>query len=292
MIRLIFPGGCLTSAQLKAVAHISSELQSDSAGITPQQDLRLQDLPADRVPDVLRRLAEAGITAEQGPAAAQAAPSAGFSDTPDQAGVYEQGQPGLFTLAVPVLAGRLSSAQMRKLADLTERYAGGSLQLAPRQKLLISNVPKERVAQVLEGLESVDLRVAVSSYHRGFTSCAEGAESRARELVSYLEKQVPLEDPFRIHLAGGDCVCGISPPAQIALRGTQVSVEDRMIEAYDVSVLAQPAASANGVPGPQVKYRLERLLTHYKRGREPAESFDQFCRRLGPEELARLLSEE
>ena len=293
MIRLTFPDGCLTSAQLKAVAQIASEFQSDSADFTPHRDLRLRGIPADRMEAAARRLTEAGISLEQEASAEpEAATAPDSSNAPDQAGVYEQPQAGLFTLAVPVFAGRFSVSQMRKSADLSERYAGGSLQLAAHQKLLVLNVPKERVVQVLEGLEAVDFRVAVSSYYRGFTACAEEAEGRARELVSYLEKQVPLEEPLRIHLSGLSCDCGALPPVQIVLRRTKVQVEDRIIEVYDLVIPVQPETAVTGIPAGQLKYRLEKLLTGYKRGRQPPESFNQFCQRAGPEELARLLCEE
>lgn len=269
MLRLILPGGRLTSVQLKAVAQSASELGYESAALTPARVLSVQETPA-------------------------GCPGLDVSAPPDSdcVGVREQEQPGLFTVGVPVLAGRFSLSQMKKTADLVERYADGQLQATSRQQLLLLNVPKERVAQVLEGLESVDLRIAASVYRRGLTACAEGVEQRARELLEHLESRVPLKEPLRIHLSAGGCNCEQVLEAEIGLRATRVQVEERMIEAYDLSVDERPVPAARGIPAGLVKYRLENLLVRYKRDRQPAESLREFCRRVGDEEVDRLLSGE
>jgi ferredoxin-nitrite reductase len=284
MLRLILPGGRLTSVQLKAVAQAASELEREFITLTPSRAL---DLPAEFLP----RLAEAGLSTRDLPAGCPGLETDAAQD-PDCVGVREQEQPMLFTIGVPVPAGRLSASQARKAADLAERYAGGLLQLTSRQNLLLPDVPKERVAQVLEGLESVDLRVAASVYRRGLTACAEGVEERARELLDHLESRVPLKEPLRIHITAGACNCEQALEAEIGLRAARIQVEERMIEAYDLSVDAQPVPGAGGIPAGLVKYRLENLLVRTKRDRASGESIREFFRRIGDEEVARLLSGE
>ena len=291
MLRLIPPGGRLTSSQLKAIAQIASELELEFAALTPGRALDLPGISASQAAELLPKLAEAGLSAQEVPAGCPGLEAASAPD-PDCVGVREQEQTDLFTIGVPVPAGRLSLSQMRKAADLAERYAGGSLRITSRQNLLLPDVPKERVVQLLEGLESVDLRVAASVYRRGLTVCAGGVEDRAKELLDYLERQVPLKEPLRIHISEGGCNCERVLEAEIGLRATRVQAEERMIEAYGLSVDGSPVLGAPPIPAGLVKVRLENLLVRYKRDRGSGEPFREFCRRLGGEELARLLSEE
>ena len=290
MLRLTLPGGGLTSLQLKAVAQIASELELEFSFLTPGRSLDLSGISAGPIAGLIPRLAEAGISAAEIPAGCPGLDAASAVD-PDGVGVREQPEPGLFTIGVPVLAGRFSVNQMRKAADVAERHADGKLQLTSRQNLLFLNVPKDKVLQVMEGLESVDLKVAASIYRRGLTACAEGSEERARGLVEHLEKQVPLKEPVGIHFSAGACNCEQVLAAEIGLRATQIQVEDRMIDAYQLAVDGRPV-SVPALPAGMAKVRLENLLVRWKRDRAPGESFREFSRRTGDEEIARLLSEE
>ena len=282
MLRLIPPGGGLTSVQLKVIAQIASELELESVTLTPGRALDLRGISAGQTAGVLSRLAEAGLSVQEVPAGCPGLEAATKPD-PDLVGVREQEQPGLFTIGVPVLAGRLSISQTRKAADLAERYAGGRLQLTSRQNLLLLDVPKERVVQLLEGLESVDLRVAASVYRRGLTACADGVEERARELLDYLESRVPLKEPLRIHFSAGECGCERALESEVGLHVGEV---------YRLSVDGSPVLGLPAIPAGLIKYRLEKLLVRYKKDRGPGEPFREFCRRIGGEELSRLLSDE
>ena len=259
MLRLTLPGGGLSSLQLKTVAQIASELELEFFVLSTGRALDLPGLSAGRTVGLLPRLAETGFSAQELPAGCPGMASSAVPD-PDGVGVREQDSGGLFTVGVPVLAGKLSAAQMRKAADLAERHADGRLRITSRQHLLLLNVPKEKVIQVLEGLESVGLRVAASVYRRGFTACAEVAEERACGLLDYLEKQVPWKDPLRIHISDGGCNCEQLLEAEIGLRSAHVQSEDRMIDAYQCAVGGRPVPEAPAVPAGLVKYRLEKLL--------------------------------
>ena len=291
MLRLTLPGGGLTSLQLKAVAQIASELEFEFSLLTPSRALDLPGLSASQAAGLLPRLAEAGLSAQDLPAGCAGMEAAVVPD-PDCVGVREQEQAGFFTIGVPVLTGKLSIGQMRKAADVAERYADGKLRLTSRQNLLFLNVPKERVLQMLEGLESVDLRVAASVYRRGLTACAGGVEERAGGLLDYLEKQVPLKEPVGIHFSAGGCNCEQVLGAEIGLRVAQIQGEDRMIDAYHLAVDGRSIPGLPDIPAGMIKYRLENLLVHWKRDRASGEPLREFCRRTGDEELARLLSEE
>ena len=224
----------------------------------------------------------------------------------DHTGVHEQKQPGLFTVGVPILAGRISGAQMRRIADAAERHGDGRVRLTNRQNILMANIPQDRVAQVLEGLESVGLKVRESPIFRGVLACT-GIEfcrfavtetkTRAKELVGYLDQRVPLEEPLRIHVSGCPNTCAQSPIAQIGLQGSRTQVEGRAVESYDVAVGGQLGAErafnhfvVRKIPAAELKFRLEHLLIGYKRQRRQGESFNGFCSRVGDEVVAGLLN--
>ena len=226
----------------------------------------------------------------------------------DHVGVHEQKQPGLFYVGVPVLIGRITGPQMRKVADLAERHGNGTIRLTVRQNLLISHIPQEKVASVLEGLDSVGLNVKVSPIHRGLVTCT-GIEfcklavtetkARAREIVQYLETSVLLEEPLRIHVTGCPNTCAQSPIAHIGLQGSRVTVEGQPVETYDVAIGGQLGEGRSfnhfvvrKIPAGEVKVQLERLLLGYKRLRQPGESFNAFCGRVGDEGVTQLLSGE
>ena len=223
----------------------------------------------------------------------------------DHVGVHEQKQPGLFYVGVPVLIGRISGPQMRKVADLAERHGDGSIRLTVRQNLLILNVPKDRVANVLEGLESVQLRVNASPILRGVLTCTGNefcklavteTKARAQEIVEYLETRVHLEEPLRIHVTGCPNTCAQSPIGHIGLQGSKAKGGEETVEAYDVAVGGQLGRDrafnhyvVRKIPAAEIKLRLEQLLLGYKKLRKNGESFNGFCQRIGDEGVAKLL---
>ncbi len=226
----------------------------------------------------------------------------------DHVGVHEQKQPGLFYVGVPVPVGRITGGQMRKVAELAERHGNGTVRLTVRQNLLILNIPRDRVAAVLEGLESVELKVNASPILRGVLACT-GIEfcrlavtetkARAMEIVRYLESRVALEEPLRIHVTGCPNTCAQSPIAHIGLQGSQTKVGDQTVESYDVAVGGQLGRDRafnhfvlRKIPATEVKVRLERLLLGYKRNRNPGELFNDFCKRVGDQTVVKLLSAE
>ncbi|MBI3317882.1 MAG: nitrite/sulfite reductase [Candidatus Omnitrophica bacterium] len=224
----------------------------------------------------------------------------------DHVGVHEQKQPGLFYVGVPVLVGRITGNQMRKVADLAERHGDGTIRLTVRQNLLILNISKEKVGNVLEGCEGVGLSVSASPVLRGVLACT-GIEfcklavtetkARAREIVRYLEARVRLEEPLRIHVTGCPNTCAQSPIAHIGLQGSKVKAGDQMIEAYDVALGGQLGKDrafnrfiVRKIPAAEIAERLTQLLLGYKKLRRPGELFNDFCKRLGDEGCASLLS--
>ena len=226
----------------------------------------------------------------------------------DHVGVHAQKQPGAYYIGAPVLVGRITSPQMKKVADLSRRYSDGkAIRLTNRQNLILLNVPEAHVEKVLAGLAGAGLSINAHPVRRSVVTCT-GTEfcklaitetkARSRQIVEYLEKRVPLEEPLRLHITGCPNACAQYQIGHIGLMGSKTKVDGQVVDAYDIFVGGQMGASAHfnhpivrKVPATDCAKRLERLLLEYQRQRKPREPFNDWCRRTGDEALARLLTE-
>ena len=238
--------------------------------------------------------------------------SADFQEPPDayrdHVGVHAQKQAGRYYIGAPVLVGRITSAQMKKVADLCRRYGDGkTIRLTNRQNILILNVPEANVEKVLTGLSEVGLSINAHPVRRSVVTCT-GTEfcklaitetkARSRQIVEYLEKHVRLEEPLRLHVTGCPNACAQHQIANIGLMGSKTKVDGQVVDAYDIFVGGQMGRGATfnhpilrKVPATECAERLEKLLLGYKAQRKGKESFNDWCKRVGNEELVKLLTE-
>ncbi len=225
----------------------------------------------------------------------------------DHVGVHAQKQPGLYYIGAPVLVGRITAAQMHKVADLSRRYGDGkTIRLTNRQNILVLNIPEAHVERALTGLSEVGLSVNAHPLRRSVVTCT-GIEfcklaitetkARSKEITEYLEQRVPLEEPLRLHITGCPNACAQYQIAHIGLMGSKTKVDGQIVDAYDFFVGGRLGAQASfnhavlrKVPAAECKYRLEQLLLGYKRSRSAGETFQAWCERVGDAEVARLLS--
>jgi sulfite reductase (ferredoxin) len=236
---------------------------------------------------------------------------AGFEEPPDayrdHVGVHAQKQPGRFYVGAPVLVGRITSAQMKRVADLCRRYGDGrTIRLTNRQNVLLLNVPEANVEKILGGLAEAGLSINAHPVRRSVVTCT-GTEfcklaitetkARSRQIVEYLEKRVGLEEPLRLHITGCPNACAQYQVAHIGLRGAKVKVDGQVVDAYDILVGGQLGRGAafnhavlRRVPATECARRLEQLLLGYKRSRQEREPFNAWCARVGDGEVARLLA--
>ena len=225
----------------------------------------------------------------------------------DHVGVHAQKQPGLYYIGAPVLVGRITSPQMKKVADLCRRYGDGkTIRLTVRQNLLLLNVPERNVEKALSGLADVGLSINAHPVRRSLVTCT-GTEfcklaitetkARSRQIVEYLEKRVQLEEPLRLHITGCPNACAQYQTGHIGMMGSKVKVDGQIVDAYDFLVggrLGRGAAFNHAVlrkvPATECAKRLEQLLLSYTRQRKPREPFADWCARVGDAEVVKLLS--
>ncbi len=226
----------------------------------------------------------------------------------DHMGVHAQKQVGLYYIGAPVLVGRITSSQMKRVAELCRRYGDGkTVRLTIRQNILLLNVPESNVEKVLAGLADVGLSVNAHPVRRSVVTCT-GTEfcklaitetkARSRQIVEYLEKRVPLDEPLRIHITGCPNACAQYQIGNIGMMGCKTKVDGQLIDAYDIWVGGQMGRGASfnhvvqrKVPAAECAKRLEGLLLGFKKQRKDRESFNDWCKRVGDQELVKLLTE-
>jgi sulfite reductase beta subunit-like hemoprotein len=224
-------------------------------------------------------------------------------------GVHAQQQRGLYYIGAPVLVGRITSPQMKKVAELSKRYGDGkTIRLTVRQNLLLLNVPEANVEKVLNGLSEAGLSINAHPVRRSVVTCT-GTEfcklaitetkARSRQIVEYLEKRVPLDEPLRLHITGCPNACAQYQIANIGLMGSKTKVDGQVVDAYDILVGGQVGQGASfghavlrKVPATECAKRLERLLLEFKKARKGREAFNAWCARVGDGAVAKLLGEE
>jgi len=241
----------------------------------------------------LRRAA--GITLEPRPTA----------DKHGHIGVHAQKQAGLSYLGIVLPVGRITSEQMRGLAEIAERFGSGTLRLTVWQNLLISDVADQDVGVCIAALQAMGIGVEASAIRRGLVACtgnagckfaASNTKGHALRLADYLEARLAVDLPINIHLTGCHHSCAQHYVGDIGLLACKVEQGEDSVEGYHVYIGGGAASTneqamareyARSVPFDEVPPLIEKLLRTWLRHRAgPTETFFEFCRRSELQALA------
>jgi ferredoxin-nitrite reductase len=146
-------------------------------------------------------------------------------------------------LVIPL--GKLTSQQIKQLANLAEVYGDRTLRLTPWQNLLIPNIPNSKIAELKTKI--TDLGLSYSPNHpysalvacTGNTGCASSAtdtKNHALALAKYFEDKSILNQPVNIHFTGCSKSCAQNTMSDITLLGTLIPKGDRTVEGYHVYI--------------------------------------------------------
>jgi sulfite reductase (ferredoxin) len=227
----------------------------------------------------------------------------------DHLGVHNQKQAGLYYIGAPVLRGRITPLQLRKVAELADVQGDGHVRLTVQQNILLINISEERVNQVANELNLAGLPVSVSAFARGTVACT-GSEfcklaltetkGFARWLSRELEERLPaFEEQIKLHITGCPNSCGQHWIADIGIEGKKIKVGGKMADAYyfcvggsvgQIASIARPVGyrcAATDVPD-----AIERLLGAFTNGRDQSETLREFLARHSNEELRTILAGE
>jgi ferredoxin-nitrite reductase len=225
-----------------------------------------------------------------------------MADKHGHIGVYAQKQAGLNYLGLVLPVGRLTSEQMRGLAEIAERFGSGTLRFTVWQNLLISDVADRDVGVAIAAINALGLGVEASAIRRGLVACtgnagckfsASNTKGHALRLADYLEARLAVDLPINIHLTGCHHSCAQHYVGDIGLLACKVDLDkeggEDSVEGYHVYIGGGAASTAEqamardyarSVAFDDLPPLLERLLAAWlAHRRAAAESFFEFCRR-------------
>ncbi|MGZ4538716.1 MAG: nitrite/sulfite reductase, partial [Blastococcus sp.] len=174
----------------------------------------------------------------------------------------------------------------------------GRIRTTTQQKLVILDVPDERVEDLVAALAEHDLLVRPSAFRRGTMACT-GLEfcklaivetkQHAQDLYAELEKRLPgFDEPIGINVNGCPNSCARFQTADIGFKGSMVrDANGEMVEGFQVHLgghLGTEASFGRKFRGHKVTKAetadyCERVLRGYLDRREPGERFAAYVAR-------------
>ncbi len=126
-------------------------------------------------------------------------------------GVHPQKQDGLVWVGVALMVGRLTTDQMRGIADIARDLGDGEIRLTVWQNLLISGVAADKVLDVEARLNALGLTSKATAVRAGLVACtgntgckfaASNTKGTAERIAQHLDGRIDLDLPVNIHLTG------------------------------------------------------------------------------------------
>jgi len=221
-----------------------------------------------------------------------------LADKHGPVGVHAQKQAGLNYIGVVLPVGRITSEQMRGIAEIAQRFGSGTLRLTVWQNFLISDVAQKDVGVAIAAIQALGLGVEASAIRRGLVACtgnagckfaASNTKGHALKLADYLEPRLSVDLPVNIHLTGCHHSCAQHYVGDIGLLATKVERGEESVEGYHVYIGGGAASTAEqaiareyrrDVAFDDLPAVIEKLLAAWLAHRaSAAESFFEFCRR-------------
>jgi ferredoxin-nitrite reductase len=191
--------------------------------------------------------------------------------------------PRLHSVGLLVPVGRITSAQVRAVADLADRYGTGDIRLTVGQNLVVLNVREDRLESLK--LEPIvhELPFDPSPVMRGLVSCVGSdychfalieTKGWAIEVARELERRTAGRklQPLTIHWSGCPAGCGLHQASTIGLQACRSRVEGKVVDAAHVFVNGASGPSARAgqdlmydVPCERLADMLEGLVRHMPR---------------------------
>jgi ferredoxin-nitrite reductase len=224
-------------------------------------------------------------------------------------GVHPQKQPGLSYVGLNVPVGRLDATEVLELARIARHYGNGEIRTCNSQNLIIPHVPDEKVESLLK--EPLLERIRVNPPHFiGYSVSCTGIEycnlalvetkERMRQIAEYLDEEVCVDVPVRIHMVGCPNSCGQRQIADIGLQGIKMKsrASKQLVDAFEIYVGG--TLQGGGRFNEKLKGKIEasylapvlrEFLLHFKETKQPGESFQSFYDRVGRDALQQVLDE-
>lgn len=206
----------------------------------------------------------------------------------DHLGLHPQkpphvGEAQLYSIGLLVPVGRMTTAQLRGVADLAERYGTGDIRVTVGQNLVIPNIPEARIGTLTEEPLFQELPYDPSPIMRGLVACTGtdycgmaliDTKSYAVEVARELERRTAGRklQPLTMHWSGCPAGCGLHQVATIGLQGCRTRIQGEVVDAVHVCVKGQsgpnPVVATDlmyDVPMTQLVDALEPLVAYLPR---------------------------
>ncbi len=164
------------------------------------------------------------------------------------------GLPPLFSVGLSVPVGRVTTAQLRGVADLAERYGSGDVRVTVGQNLVVPNVPESRVGALADEPIFRELPYDPSPIMRGLVACTGNdycpmalieTKGWAIQVAKELEERTAGRKllPLTIHWSGCAAGCGMHSVSTIGLQGCRSRVNGKVVDAAHVSIKGRTGPS-------------------------------------------------
>jgi sulfite reductase (ferredoxin) len=155
---------------------------------------------------------------------------------------------GKNAVGVAPIAGRVSGTILTKVADLAAAAGSDRIRFTPYQKLVILDVPDNKLDELVAGLDALGLPSRPSAWRKNLMACT-GIEycklsfaetrNRAQVLVPELEKRLEdinaqLDVPITVNINGCPNSCARIQVADIGFKGQMVDDGDGPVEGFQV----------------------------------------------------------
>ena len=202
---------------------------------------------------------------------------------------------GLNAVGVAPIAGRVSGTILTKVADLAEAVGSDRIRFTPYQKLVVLDVPDDKLDELRDGLDALGLPSTPSHWRRNLMACTgiefcklSFAETRKRSqtLVPDLEKRLEdinaqLDVPVTVHVNGCPNSCARIQIADIGFKGQMVDDGDGPVEGFQVHLGGSLGLDSgfgrklrqHKVTSAELGDYIERVVRNFVKQREDGERF-------------------
>jgi len=225
--------------------------------------------------------------------------------------LYQQRQAGYYVATVTCPLGDVTPDQMRALADIARRYAGGNARTTVEQNIVLRWIPHDKTVDLYRELASIGLgqggagTIVDVVACPGTDTCKLGIAS-SRGLAGELRHRLAAKNAtldqairgLRIKVSGCFNSCGQHHVADIGFYGNSRNINGYTVPHFQVMLGGQwshnggsYALAMGSVPSRRIPDLIERLTSRYIAERTGEESFQSFCQRIGKQALKNIVNE-
>ncbi|PPJ35103.1 sulfite reductase [Nocardia nova] len=215
---------------------------------------------------------------------------------------------GLNAIGFSPIAGRVSGTILTQVADAVERVGADRIRFTPYQKIVVLDVPDDKVEELIAELEPLGLQARPSAWRRNLLACS-GIEfcklsfvetrKRSQVLAPELDRRLAdinaqLDVPVTININGCPNSCGRSQIADIGFKGQLVDDgEGNQVEGYQVHLGGSLGLDSgfgrklrqHKVTSEELGDYIERVVRNFVKNRNDGERFAQWAVRADEADL-------